>query len=835
MKRHGVPVLLFLLLGICCTPILSGGEKELSFINGSLLFHTRNEQYLDDAIMSGLPRSVAEIRQVTGLSLDELQSMTSLVEGLGGIVDFTSSFHDWMYIKIPKSLMARGPSKPPEPCSFLSESLSLLDDSHSAASHLLHHMATALQEAELVELVSGMIIDSNVTKGDLANARTEANASNTRYDSTGRHILQDKNTGNAVIFVQPSSINLDYAWKYMWTDSESTAANGWPSWRSMELFFVQCDSPEGSYLSSLDTENCLDGYEFTLTPLNKSKESKTWRFDGTSDLKRKTCEQLPESFCEEAMQQIKGGPSPTNTTFVYGIVLKEYAEVGEVYENVYPSMMFSLSGEKKQPANIPSSQPPGKIFNTFNANGVTLRDFYGVLPDVKGTQETLQSTTLEIGAGAAAINITAQNEYLGWFELGPHRQLVIDSSLGFANNLTYACDRPKESTNLLKQPNNDCGEASLDVLALQSMAPNATTVFYPTQRSRGFKSDWLRTWMEWFDKFEAQKNRPDILSLSWTDDYDVMGPYYETLENRLKKTVALGITILVSSGDGGASGQGGEGDCYPPANPLIGNYPNETWPTGSPWVTGVGGTMIQRVGSDLQEVVISKVFDGGVTSGGGFTGKWLNITTPAWQRASVERYLRENNQSTFSAFPTMDTPGFNPQGRGFPDISLYADNFPAIKNPYVGTASLLIESGTSLSAPLMAGMFTLANQRLLSQGYRKIGYANPMLYWMGDNCKEAFNDITMGNNQWSTTQKCLYGFPAAPGWDPATGLGTINFEPFVECAMKWQDGPGKSLSGTPSAAAASADEVVDAQSAGVMATMMTMSVLVLVSRQALTL
>ena len=86
-------------------------------------------------------------------------------------------------------------------------------------------------------------------------------------------------------------------------------------------------------------------------------------------------------------------------------------------------------------------------------------------------------------------------------------------------------------------------------------------------------------------------------------------------------------------------------------------------------------------------------------------------------------------------------------------------------------------------------MFSLANQKLIEDGYEKIGYANPMLYWMGESCTEAFNDITDGNIQWGSGvgEKCLYGYPAAPGWDAATGLGTIKFDPFVACAKRYQD------------------------------------------------
>lgn len=55
------------------------------------------------------------------------------------------------------------------------------------------------------------------------------------------------------------------------------------------------------------------------------------------------------------------------------------------------------------------------------------------------------------------------------------------------------------------------------------------------------------------------------------------------------------------------------------------------------------------------------------------------------------------------------------------------------------------------------GCFIVANFRLLYQ------YAHP----------EAFNDITEGNNEAcsSADETTLWGFPAAAGWDPVTGLG----------------------------------------------------------------
>ena len=213
------------------------------------------------------------------------------------------------------------------------------------------------------------------------------------------------------------------------------------------------------------------------------------------------------------------------------------------------------------------------------------------------------------------------------------------------------------------------------------------------------------------------------------------------------------------------------------------------WPIPSPWVTVVGGTQFLATAEDPQaEVVCSGATGCGITSGGGFAGPAFSqdlFSMPAWQKTAVERYLAGNNQSTFAAFPTAaGTPGWNPTGRAYPDIAAYGAWFPFVG--VHGESSAM--SGTSLSAPMAAALFSLANQALMRDGYDTIGYANPMLYWMGENCTDAFNDITIGDNTANEEgDECLFGFPAAPGWDAATGFGSINFGPFVECAKRYQD------------------------------------------------
>jgi subtilase family serine protease len=55
-----------------------------------------------------------------------------------------------------------------------------------------------------------------------------------------------------------------------------------------------------------------------------------------------------------------------------------------------------------------------------------------------------------------------------------------------------------------------------------------------------------------------------------------------------------------------------------------------------------------------------------------------------------------------------------------------------------------------------------------------LGLINPALYELASNptsYANDFYDVTTGNNQLDPS---IPGYPATPGWDPVTGLGTPN-------------------------------------------------------------
>jgi subtilase family serine protease len=96
-----------------------------------------------------------------------------------------------------------------------------------------------------------------------------------------------------------------------------------------------------------------------------------------------------------------------------------------------------------------------------------------------------------------------------------------------------------------------------------------------------------------------------------------------------------------------------------------------------------------------------------------------------------------------------------------------------------------LAGGTSASAPLWAGVIAIANQ----MAGHPLGFINPGFYKLGQssNYTQDFHDITNGNNSVNSKGVKVPGYPAVPGWDPATGLGTPNAEkllPDLIAAMK---------------------------------------------------
>lgn len=148
-------------------------------------------------------------------------------------------------------------------------------------------------------------------------------------------------------------------------------------------------------------------------------------------------------------------------------------------------------------------------------------------------------------------------------------------------------------------------------------------------------------------------------------------------------------------------------------------------------------------------------------------------------------YYTYNGHDIFSNKSNIGANGgiYNRAGRGIPDVSSNGANYTAFYN-----STIYDFYGTSLAAPTWGSIITLINEQLTKAGKSPAGFVQPLLY----KNPQAFHDITLGTNPGCGAQ----GFPASPGWDPVTGLGTPNFPALLKVFMNaagengWNGGGG---------------------------------------------
>ncbi|MET8623869.1 S53 family peptidase [Kitasatospora sp. NPDC004669] len=178
-----------------------------------------------------------------------------------------------------------------------------------------------------------------------------------------------------------------------------------------------------------------------------------------------------------------------------------------------------------------------------------------------------------------------------------------------------------------------------------------------------------------------------------------------------------GIAFVASSGDNG--------------------YPNPTWPAASQYVTAAGGTSLHRERRPLLSFTRRPGWSESAWVGSG-SGCSLYDPKPSWQH----------------------DPGC--ANRTIADISAVADPGTGVAvyftDPTDGAGWHVI-GGTSVSAPLISGMYAVAGTPGVNDFAASYPYARP----------RAFNDIVTGSNG-----SCggSYLCTALPGYDGPTGLGT---------------------------------------------------------------
>lgn len=271
---------------------------------------------------------------------------------------------------------------------------------------------------------------------------------------------------------------------------------------------------------------------------------------------------------------------------------------------------------------------------------------------------------------------------------------------------------------------NSVGEVSLDMEMVIAMAPGISRLIVYEAPNDG------TTWLDILAQMQEDDSAKQ-LSSSWLFDFD--DPDADVI---YQEFAMQGQSFFQCSGDDLAF--------YP--------YENSDQWTDDPNVTLVGGTMLATTndGSWASETVWTNG-DGVIGSGGGVSAPYMgNYAIPTWQQGI-----------------NMTANGGSTTNRNVPDVAMVAYDAYVIWDD--GQEDWWW--GTSIAAPLWAGLTALANQQAAARLEPSLGFLNPALYAIGQGplYSSCFHDITTGNNVNGDGPDLYY---AVPGYDLCTGWGT---------------------------------------------------------------
>jgi kumamolisin len=274
---------------------------------------------------------------------------------------------------------------------------------------------------------------------------------------------------------------------------------------------------------------------------------------------------------------------------------------------------------------------------------------------------------------------------------------------------------------------DDSLEVTLDIDVAGSVAPGARIAVY-------FAPFTEQGWVEVVGAaVHDALNAPSVISISWgapENSPDWTQAAMNAVSDTIAEAATVGVTVLAASGDTGS-------DCG-----VADGHAHVEYPASDPGLTACGGTQIGNVSAQgsFDEVLWNP-------SGGGVSDLWAQ---PPWQ-------------SQAGVPVSVNNPAHH--GRGVPDVAGNACAASGYRITLGGTTVGPVQ-GTSLAAPLYAGLIALINASL----NRKVGFLNPYLYQQAV-VRGAFRDITVtGSNEWPGAP----GYPVGFGWDATTGFGGID-------------------------------------------------------------
>ncbi|MGW7824248.1 S53 family peptidase [Streptomyces puniciscabiei] len=288
------------------------------------------------------------------------------------------------------------------------------------------------------------------------------------------------------------------------------------------------------------------------------------------------------------------------------------------------------------------------------------------------------------------------------------------------------------------------GETTLDVEMAHAVAPGAKIVLVETAVSETEGTTGLPEMMS-AEKHLIDQGVGDVISQSFgatentfpgfdKGDFSSIKKLRYAFEDAQRKHV----TVLASSGDGGATDMKLDGKTY--YNKRV-----NSWPSSDPLVTSIGGTQLHL--NDKGERIKPDSVYNDYGAGGG--GQSHVFTRPSFQDG-VKNVVGTR--------------------RGTPDISMAAavNGGAWVYSSYDPTATGWdVSGGTSEASPLFSGIVALADQ---AAGHR-LGNINPALYTLLKQKNPGIVDVNDGTDN---SYQGVKGYKAVNGYDMATGVGTLD-------------------------------------------------------------
>jgi hypothetical protein len=334
-------------------------------------------------------------------------------------------------------------------------------------------------------------------------------------------------------------------------------------------------------------------------------------------------------------------------------------------------------------------------------------------------------------------------------------------------------------------------EADLDVEWSGAIAPKATIKFVVSASTNSTDG------VDLSSLYIVDNNLAPVLSASFGQCEQALGQTENTFFNNLwEQAAAQGITAVISSGDNGPAGCDSDSQTTPATQGLAVNGLAST-----PFNIAVGGTQFNENGAD------STYWS--ATNGPDQSSALGYIPEVVWNESCADPnvcgvaslFASSGGASTLYSKPSwqagLGVP--NDGKRDLPDVSLDAaaghDGYLLCQDGICTTnangqlINAELVGGTSAAAPTFAAILALIAQKTNSRQ----GQANFVLYPLAAaqnaaNCSSTsppqsqciFNDVTVGNNNVPGQT----GFSATPGYDLATGWGSVNA---ANLAANWQN------------------------------------------------